>query len=48
VRHNQVMLGIDRDLHVAADDARAAAAIERLSGSVGEICWSNEANICFS
>ncbi len=26
VRHDQVMLGLDRQLHVVADDARALAA----------------------
>jgi hypothetical protein len=49
MRHNQMMLGIDRDLHVVADNARATlVAIERLSGSVSEICWLDEASICFS
>ena len=40
VHDDQMMLRIDSDLHVIADDARARplVAIERESGSVREIC----------
>jgi hypothetical protein len=44
IRHlvvdNQMMLGIDRNLHVVADHSgpRPLVAIDRLSGSVSEIC----------
>jgi hypothetical protein len=42
---NQMVLGIDRYLHIVANDARTRplVAIERLSGSVSEICLSAEA-----
>ena len=40
VRDDEMALGIDRDLHIVTHDAGAATAvaIERLSGSVNEIC----------
>ena len=48
VRHDQVVLRIDRSLHVVADDAGAAplVAIDRASGSVNETCRSALACIC--
>ena len=49
-RNDEMMLGLDRDLNIVADYTRAATAvaIDRLSGSVREICSSGEASICFS
>ena len=40
VRDDEMVLGIDRDLDVVADNAGAAplVAIERESGSVSDIC----------
>src|SRR4051812_19073920 len=45
------MISIHRDLHVVVPttpDPRPLVAIERLSGSVRDICWSGKASICFS
>src|ERR1700730_10227275 len=44
---DQMMVGLDGNLDVVADDAGTAAAgrIERASGSVSEICWSAAASI---
>ena len=50
VRNDQMMLGIDRRLHVVADDAAAATARRHRAaiGSESEICLSGEASIRFS
>ena len=42
VRHDQMVLRVDGDLHVVADLAvpLPLVAIDRASGSVSETCWS--------
>jgi hypothetical protein len=50
VRHDQMVHGVDRDLRIVADDARATPTrCHRTAvGSLSKIWPSGEANICFS
>lgn len=42
MHNDQMVLRIDRCLHVVAHDSRARVIMERLSGSVSETCLSDD------